>query len=94
MKVLVSLFLLGLFNQALLLEPSVIKLTAANDNFGHQLLAALESVEHEKSADSRSNVFISSYSVSSVLAILLAGGAEQTYDQIYNTLGFVATFDC
>lgn len=67
--------------------PALSKLSSANDDFGLRVLQALEAVEHQKSVQSRGNVFISPFSIHSVLSMLLAGGAEKTYEQIYDTLG-------
>ena len=66
-------------------RDSTFELSLANHDFGMRLL---QSLEHEqRSLGQSKNLFISPFSISSVLAMLLAGGANRTYAEIYNTLG-------
>lgn len=62
----------------------------ANDDFGLQLLHRLELAEKTERGQkhlSPRNIFISPLSVSSVLAMLMAGGKNVTGEEIKNTLG-------
>ncbi|KAJ6222848.1 hypothetical protein RDWZM_001393 [Blomia tropicalis] len=53
----------------------------ASDQFDVKLL---QEIEKESNGD---NVFISSFSVNTVLAMLIAGGNGKTYEEIHNTIG-------
>lgn len=62
----------------------------ANDDFGLQLLHRLELAEKQERGQKHlqpRNIFISPLSVSSVLAMLMAGGRNVTGEEIKNTLG-------
>jgi len=60
----------------------ILQVSRANDEFDMNLLNSLESENAGK------NVFISAFSISSVLTMLMAGGKDKTYSEIYNALGF------
>ena len=60
-----------------------LQVSLANDEFNAHLLQSLEEQSGGK------NVFISSFSISTALAMLMTGAANQTYSQIYNSLGYV-----
>jgi len=68
-------------------DDVVLKLSEANDDFALQLLQILEQVELSKPWKDRGNLFISSFSVGTVLAMALSGAMGQTYEQMYSTLG-------
>lgn len=91
MKLLSTVCLLVLSLGAVLsipVSPAQLKLlqvARANDDFDQHLLQAIESEALGK------NVFLSSFSVSTALAMLMAGGKERTYTEIFNTLGYTDT---
>ena len=66
-------------------RDGTLELSLANDDFGMRLLQSLE--QKQRSSGQAKNVFVSPFSISSVLAMLLAGGARNTYSEIYKTLG-------
>ena len=68
----------------------LLQLAKANDDFGLKLLHQLELKENTESAakqDDPKNLFISPFSVSTILSLLMAGGANETHDEIHKTLG-------
>ena len=87
MKFYTSLFVvaisLGLasYNQA--------KVPFKGDKFALDLVQQLESEEASKPVEARKNVFVTPYSLGSVLVMLMAGAKGETFDEIYNTLGYV-----
>ena len=75
-------------------EPSneqLVKLTRANDEFGLQLLHRLELEDQAKRSakpdSDPANLFISPFSVSTVMTMLMAGAANKTFDELRSTLG-------
>lgn len=72
-----------------LASQNLIDLARANEEFGYQLLHRLELEERNKqiSGVQPKNVFISPFSVSTVLAMVMAGGVGDTASEIKKTLG-------
>ncbi|XP_017461610.1 PREDICTED: corticosteroid-binding globulin-like, partial [Rhagoletis zephyria] len=71
-------------------QQNLLKIAAANDDFGYQLLHQLELKERSNRGANGDpeNLFISPFSISTVLTMVLAGANEDTFEQIKSTLGF------
>lgn len=64
-----------------------LQIARANDYFGYKLLGHLEENNlFEEDAESE-NLFISPFSVSTVLTMVMAGAKGDTFEEIKNTLG-------
>jgi len=69
-------------------------LSKANDDFGLVLLHRLELAEKQERGQKQlepRNIFISPFSISTVISMLMAGGGNETYAEIHKTLGFDGT---
>lgn len=65
------------------------QIACANDRFGYELLHRLEVEEKaSRGADGEPrNLFTSSFSIGSVLTMVMAGAVGETFPEIKNTLG-------
>lgn len=62
-------------------ETKVHQISQANDAFTFKLMQSLEK--------SSKNLFISPFSIGTVLSMALAGSDHATYGRIYDTLGYI-----
>ncbi len=70
-------------------QNRLLQIARANDDFGYQLLHQLELKERSNRGANGDpeNLFISPFSISTVLTMVLAGANEDTFEQIKSTLG-------
>lgn len=66
----------------------LVKLAHASDDFGLLLLHRLELAEKQtRGSGAPKNLLVSPFSVHTVMSMLMAGAANQTYSEIYKSLG-------
>ena len=62
-------------------HENLLEVSHANDDFDTRLLQEVEAENSDQ------NVFISSFSVSSALTMLMTGGVDATYNEVHDVLG-------
>lgn len=87
----IFLLLLGVINAINgqeLANQNLIDLARANEDFGYQLLHRLEQEELSKQSSGAQpkNLFISPFSIGTVLTMVMAGGVGDTASEIKKTL--------